>query len=214
MKRILCFGDSNTWGYIPGTGKRYDPDVRWTGVAQKLLGDDYLVIEEGLNGRTTVYPHPCKPWQTGITSLEAVLHSQKPLDLVIMMLGTNDLVRTDAFGVGEGAKAMIECMFAHHKPHRHIPESIFADEARILLVSPILMHGMLEEHDGERHRKAPEESKKFARIYRKVAEDTGVLFMDAAEFAEPSPVDGIHMEADSHQRLGEAMAARIKEILG
>ena len=79
MKRILCFGDSNTWGYIPGTGERYAPDVRWTGVAQKLLGDDYLLIEEGLNGRTTMYPHPCKPWQTGIGSLEA----GKDADIVI-----------------------------------------------------------------------------------------------------------------------------------
>lgn len=214
MKRVLCFGDSNTWGFMPGTGKRYDPDVRWTGVAQKLLGEEYLLIEEGLNGRTTVFPHPCKPWQTGIDSLEAVLYSQKPIDLIVMMLGTNDLWRTDAFNAGEGARALIEKIFHHHKPHRHIPESIFADEARILLVSPILVHEGLSNHDAEWHSKAPAESKKFARIFRKVAEDTGVLFMDAAQYAEPSPVDNVHMEPDSHQRLGEAMAARIKEILG
>jgi len=214
MKRILCFGDSNTWGYIPGTGERYAPDVRWTGVAQKLLGDDYLLIEEGLNGRTTMYPHPCKPWQTGIGSLEAILHSQKPIDLMILMLGTNDLWRTDAFGAGEGIKYMLETIFQHHKTHRPIPESVFADEARILLVSPIEAHPVLNDHDGFWHRMAAEESRKFPRIFRKIAADAGVDFLNAAEYAEPSAKDGVHMEADSHQRLGEAMAEKIREMLG
>ena len=99
MKTIVCYGDSNTWGYMPKTespaitaNNRYPWGVRWTSLLQMKLGADYRVAEAGLNGRTTVYPHYCKPWQTGIGSLEAVLYSQKPLDLIVMMLGTNDLL--------------------------------------------------------------------------------------------------------------------------
>ena len=66
MRRILCYGDSNTWGYIPASGARYEPDVRWTGVAQRLLGSDYTLIEEGMNGRTTVYENPLSPGRNGM----------------------------------------------------------------------------------------------------------------------------------------------------
>lgn len=213
MKRILCFGDSNTWGYIPGLRKRYAPDVRWPGVAQKILGDEYLLIEEGLNGRTTVYDNPCKPWERGIDMLPGLLVSHNPLDLVIIMLGTNDLVRTDAFGAAEGVRALVERTYEMHKPDRVKPYPVFADEPRILVVAPILMHEVLHAHDGDRHRKAPEESKKFARLYQQVAREMRTEFMDASLYAEPSPIDGIHMPEDSHRRLGEAMAQKIREIL-
>jgi len=212
MKRILCFGDSNTWGYIPGKRTRFSPNVRWTGVAQKLLGDEYLLIEEGLNGRTTVYDNPCKPWERGIDMLPGTLLSHSPLDLVIIMLGTNDLVRTDAFGAAEGVRALVERTYEMHKPDRIKPYPVFADQPRILIVSPILMHDVLHEHDGERHRRAPEESQKFARLYKNIAYEMQTEFMDASLYAAPSPVDGIHMDENSHQRLGEAMAAKIREI--
>ena len=214
MKRILCFGDSNTWGYIPGTRQRYAPDVRWPGVTQRILGDGYQLIEEGLNGRTTVYENPCKPWEKGIDMLPGLLVSHNPLDLVIIMLGTNDLVRTDAFGAAEGVRALIEKTYEMHKPNRIKPYPVFAGEPRILVIAPPLMHEMLHQHDGERHRKAPEESQKFARLYKQVADEMGAAFMDAAPYTEPSDVDGIHLPADSHARLGEAIAEKIRELLG
>ena len=91
LKNILCFGDSNTWGYAPVTGERYPGHVRWTGVLQSCLGDDYFVIEEGLNGRTTVHNEPLRPHRNGASLLPVLLESHSPLDLVIVMLGTNDL---------------------------------------------------------------------------------------------------------------------------
>jgi len=214
MKRILCYGDSNTWGYIPGTiRERYEPDVRWTGVAQKLLGSDYLLIEEGLNGRTTVYDNPCKPWENGMDMLPGMLITQKPLDLAIFMLGTNDLWQKDAFAAAEGMRALLERTYEMHKPFRAKPYTIFNGDPRILVVSPILVHEVLNAHDGEHHRKAAEESKKFARLYKQVSAEMETEFMDAALYAQPSPVDGIHMDPDSHRRLGEAMAQKIRELL-
>lgn len=91
MTTILCYGDSNTYGYNPVNGLRYPKDVRWTGVLQKLLGEQYAVIEEGCNGRTTVFEDIAEPWKAGLGYLKPCLNTHKPIDFVIMMLGSNDL---------------------------------------------------------------------------------------------------------------------------
>lgn len=96
MRHILCYGDSNTWGYTPGTGERHAPDVRWTGVLRRLLGEGWEVLEEGMNGRTTVFDNPMSQGRNGSAYLLTCLETHKPLDLVILMLGTNDLRFTDA----------------------------------------------------------------------------------------------------------------------
>jgi lysophospholipase L1-like esterase len=93
MKTILCYGDSNTWGYAPGTGKRYLRHERWTGVLQQLLGSNAVVIEEGLNGRTTTLDDPTKPFRNGKDYLIPCLDSHAPLDLVVLMLGTEHVWR-------------------------------------------------------------------------------------------------------------------------
>ena len=93
MTTILCYGDSNTYGYNPVNGLRYPKDVRWTGVLQKLLGEQYAVIEEGCNGRTTVFEDIAEPWKAGLGYLKPCLNTHKPIDFVIMMLGSNDLKR-------------------------------------------------------------------------------------------------------------------------
>ena len=89
--RIVCFGDSNTWGYNPHTATRYPEDVRWTGLLQEMLGNDYKVIEEGQNGRTIATDDPCEGERNGIKVIVPCIESQKPFDLLILMLGTNDL---------------------------------------------------------------------------------------------------------------------------
>ena len=90
MKHILCYGDSNTHGYIPGGG-RYDDDTRYTGILAKLLGSDYRIIEEGLNSRTSSFDDPFEPYKNGMDCLVPCLDSHKPLDLTILMLGSNDM---------------------------------------------------------------------------------------------------------------------------
>src|SRR5512143_1112361 len=111
MQTILCFGDSNTWGYNPETAERYPPDVRWTGVLQQKLGAQYRVIEEGLNGRTTVWDDPVQPGRNGRIYLGPCLESHRPLDAVVLFLGLNDLkVRFSATAedIAKGAGALVE----------------------------------------------------------------------------------------------------------
>jgi lysophospholipase L1-like esterase len=102
VKTVLCFGDSNTWGCMPLTGpeppRRYGPSRRWPGVLRRELGDGHWVVEEGLNGRTTVWDDALEPHRNGRDLLLPSLLTHQPVDLVIVMLGTNDLKRR--FGLG------------------------------------------------------------------------------------------------------------------
>lgn len=91
MKTIVCYGDSNTYGYNPENGFRYEYEERWTTILQKELKDSAIVIPEGLNGRTTSFEDELRPGRNGATYLDPCLHSHGPIDLVVLMLGTNDL---------------------------------------------------------------------------------------------------------------------------
>ena len=98
MKRILCFGDSNTWGWNPANKERFDENSRWTGILKNKLGENYDIIEEGLNGRTTVWDDPIEGYKNGKKHLPSCLESHRPLDIVVLMLGTNDL-KSRFFGI-------------------------------------------------------------------------------------------------------------------
>ena len=211
MRSILCYGDSNTWGYTPGTGVRYAPDVRWTGVLQEKLGAGYRVLEDGMNARTTSYEDPWSPWRNGADTLPSALIAQKPLDLLILSLGTNDLKFTDAFGAANGCGRLIDLTRMVQAKQESTP--VFPDGVKILVVSPI--------HLGEGIRRDPygslrngyEESLRLADQFRHVAELKGVWYLNAAEYAEPSGVDHIHMAPEGHRRLGEAIADQVRLIL-
>ena len=110
MITVLAYGDSNTYGYNPRTGLRYSEDIRWTGLLSSHLGNGYRVIEEGCNGRTTIYDDPIDGWKNGLNYFKPCLHSHKPVDIVVMMLGTNDL--KSVFGlsaqqIAEGAGVLV-----------------------------------------------------------------------------------------------------------
>ena len=212
MKNILCFGDSNTWGFTPGTGVRYAPDVRYTGVLQAALGADYRVIEDGSNARTTVYEDPWTPWRLGKEALPIALVAHKPLDLLILNLGTNDLKFTDAYGASKGAETLISLTTLVQA--RKESSLVFPNGIQILLVSPIEMDPVVANDPFGSLRNGAEESKKFAYYYQHVAEAKGVHFFDAATAAVPSKVDGDHMEPESHRALGLALADKVREILG
>src|SRR6185503_2144360 len=110
MKTILCYGDSNTWGYEPATKERYSRAERWTGILQRELGAEYYVVEEGLNGRTTVWDDPIEGYKNGKEQLIPCLTSHKPIDLVTIMLGTNDLKQRfslSAYDIAEGAGVLV-----------------------------------------------------------------------------------------------------------
>ena len=211
MKNILCFGDSNTWGCISGTANRFPEDVRWTGVLQKELGASYRVIEEGYNGRTFVNRDEAENRPSGIDYFAPCLDSQSPLDLIIIMLGTNDL----KLRFGLDAESIAWSFRRYMTTLQTAPMA--GQKPRVLLVAPILLNECYKSDTvfysmfGE---KGIERSRALAPALERTAKELGAEFMDAARFACAAPPDGIHMDAASHARLGAAMAARVREILG
>ena len=134
MKHILCYGDSNTWGFQPGFGGRYPRPHRWTGVAEGLLGDGYVFLENGLNGRTTDFDDPDLPYRNGCKGFAYAMVSQKPIDLLVLMLGTNDLKFTAAEGSRDGLARILKQ--ALH-PEIHFPSGsspVYTGRPRVLLL--------------------------------------------------------------------------------
>lgn len=208
--RILCFGDSNTWGYRPDTGDRYTKEERFTGILQKLLPEDE-VIEEGMNGRTFVLEDPYCPYTNGLQALPFILKSQMPIDLVIIMLGTNDLKRHFHLSkevIAKGAKEVIKGIL---NPYLNEKYAV----AKILLVSPIHLHPYIAKIPisnidyGDREVK---ESEGLALCLEAVAREYDCAFLDAACYACASEVDGMHMEQGEHEKLARALYEKIIEM--
>jgi lysophospholipase L1-like esterase len=207
MFNILFYGDSNTWGFDPRTTLRYPFHSRWTTVCAALLGDDYNCIPAGMNGRTTVFDDPMKGARNGLTGLDYELQSHKPLDLAVVMLGTNDLKYTDASGVSAGMEELVRSILTANERFCLSSPVFPENRARILLVSPVLLRG----HVGDRADDIAD-SHRLADLYRALAGRYSLHFMDAAEFAVASEIDGVHLDPEDHEKLGRAMAERIREI--
>ena len=207
MSTILCFGDSNTWGYNPTNKERYTRDERWPGVLRNELGDDVWIIEEGLNGRTTVFDDPIEAYRNGLKYLIPCLDSHQPLDLVILMLGTNDLKKrfsTSAYDVGKGIRILIDVILASGSgPGGNAP--------KILLVSPTPFEKLTEK--AELFEGAEEKSLRLARHYAQIAEEYGLAFLDAGLVIKSSKIDGFHLEVSEHHKLGLAIAQSVQKIL-
>ena len=208
MKTILCYGDSNTWGYIPGTASRYPRQVRWTGVLQNLLGEKFHVIEEGLNGRTTVMDDPTRIAKNGLPYLRPCLDSHAPIDLVVLMLGTNDTKHRfglSAFDISEGVAMLVNII-------QQSAAGLNNRAPAILLVSPVVLDPAPEK--SALFEGAAQKSRELAGHIENVAKATRCAFLDAAQHAKASPVDGIHLDEESHQALGHAIAQKIQHLVG
>ncbi len=207
MHRILCFGDSNTWGYDPATQDRFDRDVRWPGVLRSTLGSGYEVIEEGLNGRTTVWNDPIEGYKNGHDYLIPCLESHRPLDLVVIMLGTNDLKKRfslSAYDIASGAGVLVKVVQQSAAgPGGAAPQ--------VLLMAPPPVVRLTEYADMFEHAEA--RSLKFAEQYRRVAAEMNCAFLDAGSVIVSSELDGIHFESSEHAKLGRAVAGRVQEML-
>jgi lysophospholipase L1-like esterase len=211
-KAILCYGDSNTWGQTPNkTGKRRSSNARWTGVLQESLGNEYYVIEEGLSSRTTDLDYEKKPGRNGRVYLEPCLDSHAPLDIVVLMLGTND------FKI-EFNRSAVEIAEATHELVKLIQEKTAkydGNPAKIVLVSPILVDGnaprIKEWYAAHYDENSVKKSQELASCLRKVAESAGCYFVDAAQVAKAG-VDGIHFDEESHRALGDFLAQQITNL--
>ena len=211
-KRILCFGDSNTWGWVPCKASRYPADVRWPGVAAELLGEDYTLIEDGVSGRLTAIDDPYHPYFNGRTALPYSILANYPLDLVILFLGTNDIKYTEPYRAANGIEELISDVknatvrFESFSP-------CYDGDVKILVVAPTALRPDIAEINPTSDlRYAYERSLSLSKEFRRVAEAAGVDFLDAADYAWPSEADGVHFTAEGHRALGEAIAKKIKEM--
>lgn len=212
MKKILCYGDSNTWGFIPATAHRYPEDVRWTGVLAKQLGPEYQILEDGISGRTTVWDSPLAPYRNGLEGLGYSLLRTKPLDLVVIMLGCNDLYHTDAFGYYRGLSRVARRVLGAQE-YYHDSSPVFRNSPKLLLVSPPTTHPDVARIRPELGLDGKyEESCKFAAYTERLAAELNVPWADAAVCAAASELDGLHLTPEGHLALGKMLAEKIREI--
>jgi lysophospholipase L1-like esterase len=207
MKRVLCYGDSNTWGFDPQSRERFPADVRWTGVLADRLGPDYSIIEEGLNGRTTRFDDPLAEGRNGLAYLRPCVESHCPLDVVIVMLGTNDLkvrFNLNASDIAESAAGL-----ADHA--RRYGRSQNGSPSRVLLVAPPAVVSLTELD--QMFAAALEKSRQFSHFYRLAAGWHDLQFFDAGSVIVSSEKDGIHFEADEHRKLGEVLAHEVRRLV-
>ena len=207
MKTILCYGDSITWGYVPGTGGRYAHDLRWPTVLQRALGNGYQVIAEGLRGRYTVLDEPYRPGRNGAALLQPILESHSPVDLLILFLGTNDVLHHPAVTAADAARG-IEILVKMAQTSETGPGDT---SPRILVIGPPVI-GTLSAELQQMCRGDPALSSGFTKHFRDVAERRGVHFIDGAAVFEPSPVDGVHPDELGQRRLGESVGSVVREI--
>ena len=208
MKNILFYGDSNTWGFNPADGSRYPLHMRWTSICAEQLGAEYHCTTAGMNGRMTTFDDPVKGCRNGVTGLDYELQSHKPLDLMVIMLGTNDLKYTDAEGSAAGMRTLVQQVLSANDRF-HLSYPVFPEKTRILLISPILITGTV--NDNAACDEAAE-SAQLAGLYEKIAGEFDLSFLNAARITGPSEIDGVHLSPEGHAAIGSAASRKIREI--
>ncbi len=209
MKTVVCFGDSNTWGYDANGGARFPKNVRWAGKLSKLLGEDYDVCEEGLNGRTSAFSDPLEPHRNGAKHIEECMLVNAPVDLLIIALGTNDskvhLAQTE-YTICKGIEVLLKLTQKAEYGNGKPPE--------ILIVSPVeigdnVLDTWLKEVLDE---KSIAKVKKLPPLYEALAKAYGCYFLDASLYAKPTKADAVHLDEAAHGAIADAVASKIKEI--
>jgi lysophospholipase L1-like esterase len=212
MDQILVYSDSLTWGIIPNTRKRLRFDERWPGVVENTLNASrqrVRVIEDCLNGRRTVWEDPFKPGRNGRLGLAQRIEIHSPLSLVILMLGTNDFQFAhpfnDAWSAAQGIAALVnEIRNAPIEPGMPVPP--------ILVVCPPEIRSP-KGSIAPKFRGAEERCAGLAGAYRQVASDLQCSFFDAGSVTASSEVDGVHLDANQHIKLGNALAEVVRNLL-
>jgi lysophospholipase L1-like esterase len=209
MESILIFGDSNTWGLVPGSYKeakprRYSKDIRWTGILQQKC-NDLKIIDDGLCGRTTIFEDKYREGRKGVDSLPTVLKKAWPIDGAVIMLGTNDCkwaYEANADKIGTGIEACLD----------EIEKYVIRD--KILLISPIHLGDDVwrEDKDPEFNKSSIEESKKLKNVYKKIAQTRGIQFLAASDYANPDARDEEHLNEEGHKNLARIVYQKFLEM--
>ena len=212
MKSILCYGDSLTWGYSAETLDRHDFADRWPSVLAKALGPEVTVIAEGLNGRTTAYDdHLADCDRNGARILPTILHSHDPLDLVILMLGANDMKPTicgTAFGALQGMERLVDLV------RRHAWSFEREEQPGILIVAPPPLCDTANTAFAAMFAGGVEQSAMLATLYADLADETGCGFFDAGSVAQTTPLDGVHLDAENTRAVGRGLEPVVRMMLG
>jgi lysophospholipase L1-like esterase len=209
VRTIVCFGDSNTYGANAVDQARYPRDVRWTGVLRRELGADHEVIEEGLGGRTTMFVDPLGDDRSGAPYLQPCLWSHSPVDLVTIMLGTNDLkgiFRLRASEIALAAGHLVDLA-------RRSLAGPNGTSPLVLLISPPPLAEVTARSELWGFGDSRAESLRLAEHYALIAQIRGATFLDAGSVIATSPHDGVHFEADAHALLGRAVADAVRTTL-
>jgi lysophospholipase L1-like esterase len=213
MKTILCYGDSNTWGYNPKTQNRHDHNTRWPMALKNLLNKDapldepeWWVVEEGLGGRTSCREDPLEGDKNGLRQLLPILESHRPIDLVAVMLGTNDLkprFNPSPFDIAQGVQNVaLAIQKSNFGPDNAAPKVLMICPPAAV-DSPALKHIFGD---------CAKLSKKLPLFYKALAIECGAAFLDAGKHIKSSPVDGIHLEPEDQLLLAEAVAESEKNL--
>jgi len=207
MKTILCFGDSNTYGTNP-QGGRFPREIRWTGILRQRLGEGYEIIEEGLPGRTTVWDDPVENVMSGKAYLPSCLLSHTPLDLVVLMLGTNDLKQRYAASVADIALSVLSLVQLVKSTLSRFRE-FDVPQVLVLIPPPIKEVGLLSGMFAGGEAK----SRQLGRAFAHLEPYTDAAFLDLSPIVASSEIDGLHFDEEEHRKLGEAVAERVRKIL-
>lgn len=204
--RIICYGDSNTFGYITESGGRYDKKTRWPGRLQKLLGKEDKIVEAGLCGRTTAFDDWLDPGRNGLDGIGQAVSGEKAVDLLIVMLGSNDCKSQFALS----AKEITEGLRKVLKKARESAKDAF----QILIIAPAALTSRIAESSfgGEFNQRSIEVSKELAKEYEALAKQEGAEFLDGSLVTRVGEVDGLHLDEEGHRLLAEAVYEKIQKI--
>lgn len=212
MKTVLCYGDSLTWGSDAETSGRHPRQDRWPVVLQAALGDDAQVIAEGLRGRTTAFDeHLADCDRNGARILPTLLYTHAPIDLVILLLGTNDMkpaIAGTAVAAMQGMRRLVSLI------QLNALRDGSAEPPAILIVAPPPLCETANHEYSAMFAGGIEQSKMLASLYADLADETGCGFYDAGSVAQASPVDGVHLDAANTRAIGKGLESVVRMMLG
>ena len=213
MKKIICFGDSNTYGYNPANGGRFDENTRWPKLLQKHLGSDYEIFEEGQNGRTIANEDP---WEggtkCGMDYVLPMIETKKPIDLLIIMLGSNDLKTKFNLPAADIAGSLMTMLM---KIKGYCEYFIGCPDMKILIISPPALSEPFEESYFATFfddRDVVGRSKELATWYKQVADQFGCYFLNATDKVSAGSVDHLHLDPEGHKLMAQLVKDKIEEI--
>lgn len=202
MKKIICFGDSNTYGYNPKNGERFEQNFRWSGILKEKLKENYEIIEEGQNNRTGFADNPSGYIYSARRCFSKILDKNKDAKWVILAIGTNDLQPQYNIGFGAIEKGLEDLILLTKEKHMGtilIPPVVLGEEIltgnfRILFDESSI-----------------QKSKKVMRIYKKIANLYNLKYLDFNDFVHPSKIDGLHYDINEHKIIAEKLAEFIEK---